>query len=80
MLPIKIILSDFQFLTREGLVRLFESDPNFELMEVVEHSDDLRHSIVKHQPGVIILDYEEKKENLDDLLEEAVKAAIPTKI
>lgn len=77
MIPIKVVLSDFQYLTREGLVRLFESDPAFELMEVVEHSDDLRHAIVKHQPDIIILDYEAKKEQLNMLLEEIIANEFP---
>jgi DNA-binding NarL/FixJ family response regulator len=77
MIPIKVVLSDFQYLTREGLVRLFESDPTFELMEVVEHSDDLKHAIVKHQPDIIILDYEAKKEQLNALLEEVIANEFP---
>lgn len=77
MTPIKVVLSDFQYLTREGLVRLIESDPAFELMEVVEHSDDLRHAIVKHQPDIIILDYEAKKEQLSKLLEEVIENEFP---
>jgi DNA-binding NarL/FixJ family response regulator len=77
MIPIKVVLSDFQYLTREGLVRLIESDPTFELMEVVEHSDDLKHAIVKHQPDIIILDYEAKKEQLNALLEEVIANEFP---
>jgi len=77
MIPIKLILFDFQFLTREGLVKLIEGDPALELLEVLEHSDDLRHSVVKHQPDIIILDYEEQKEDLNDLLEEIILNEFP---
>ncbi|MCP4456923.1 MAG: response regulator transcription factor [Cytophagales bacterium] len=77
MNPIKVILFDFQFLTREGLMHLLGEDPAFDLMEVLEHSDDLKHSIVKHQPDVVILDYEEQKEDLNDLLEEIIKNEYP---
>lgn len=77
MNQIKVILFDFQFLTREGLVHFLGTDPAFELLEVLEHSDDLKHSIVKHQPDIVILDYEEEKEDLNDLLEEIIANEYP---
>jgi len=77
MNPIKVVLSDFQYLTREGLVRFIESDPNLQLVEVVEHSQDLRQAIVKHHPDIIILDYEAQKQDLNTLLLEVIKNEFP---
>jgi DNA-binding NarL/FixJ family response regulator len=77
MNPIKVVLSDFQYLTREGLVRFIESDPNLQLVEVVEHSQDLRQAIVKHHPDIIILDYEAQKQDLNTLLLEIIKNEFP---
>lgn len=77
MNPIKVVLSDFQYLTREGLVRFIESDPNLQLVEVVEHSQDLRQAIVKHHPDIIILDYEAQKQDLNTLLIEVIKNEFP---
>lgn len=58
-------------------MRLLEADPNFELKEVVEHSQDLRQSIVKHHPDIIILDYEAHKQDLNNLLVEIIKNEYP---
>ncbi len=77
MNPIKVVLSDFQYLTREGLVRFIESDPNLQLVEVVEHSQDLRQAIIKHHPDIIILDYEAQKQDLNTLLLEIIKNEFP---
>ena len=77
MNPIRVVLSDFQYLTREGLVSLLKDDEKFELIEVVEHSDDLKMAIVKHLPDIVILDYEAQKESLNKLLEEIIENEFP---
>ena len=72
MKPIQVILSDFQFLTREGLVHMLGTEEPFELIDVVEGSVELRASLEKQPPNVLILDYESSDSDLYELLREIV--------
>ena len=67
---IRIVLSDFQFLTREGMVHMLEKEELFELVDVVEGSEELRESLVSKSPHVLILDYESNHSDLYELLRE----------
>lgn len=70
--PIKVVLSDFQFLTREGMVHMLETEEAFELIDVVDGSEELRSSLSEKTPQVLILDYESNHSELYELLREVV--------
>lgn len=57
MKKIKVLISDFQFLTRQGLINLLSAHDDFELLEVVEGQIDLVSKVIELQPDVLILDY-----------------------
>lgn len=73
MKPIQVVLSDFQFLTREGLVHMLENEPEFELVDVVDGSAELTESLHSKDPNVLILDYESDQSDLYELLQGVVK-------
>jgi len=77
MNPIKVILSDFQFLTREGLHSLLKSNSEFELLEVVEHPDDLHGAIVKHHPEILIIDFDLENQPMKALIEKVIDNEYP---
>ncbi len=58
MNKVRILLSDFQFLTRQGLVNLLDNQGAFDLKGVIEGPDDLITNILELQPDVLILDYQ----------------------
>lgn len=70
MRTIQVVLSDFQFLTREGMVHMLETEEPFELIDVVEGPDELRGSLERNTPHVLILDYESNHSELYELLRE----------
>ena len=72
MSKIKIIISDFQYLTRAGLIHLISELPHFELLSVVEHQDELLESLHQNQPDVLVLDYQKDDQELLKLLKEIV--------
>ncbi|XOV92618.1 MAG: LuxR C-terminal-related transcriptional regulator [Bacteroidota bacterium] len=79
MLPINVLISDFQYLTREGLVRLIESDPTLALLGTVESADQLLGKTEELQPNVVIMDYRSK--NPDDLtLIKEIMGSSPSKL
>jgi len=57
MKSIRVLLSDFQFLTRSGLVHLIEEKDEFELVGVMEHPDSLLNTVISTHPDVLLMDY-----------------------
>lgn len=57
MQKIKIILGDSQFLTRSGLERLINSQPELDLIGQVESGVELIAQVSELNPDVVILDY-----------------------
>lgn len=68
MKPINVTLSDFQFLTREGLIHMLNTEEPFALMDVVEGYEELSESLEEKKPDVLILDYESDQSELYELL------------
>lgn len=73
MNPIKVILFDFQFLTREGLVGMIQDEPEFELMDVVDEFADLMEMVLHHKPDVLIMDYKSDDDELMRMLDGLIK-------
>ena len=58
MRKVSVLLSDFQFLTREGLIHMIETHNDFELTGVNEGPDGLLEQILEKHPDVLLLDYQ----------------------
>lgn len=73
MNPIKVILFDFQFLTREGLARIIQEKVEFELTSVINESESLMEMVLNQKPDVLIMDYKSDDEGLMTMLDDLVK-------
>ena len=72
MKPIKVLLSDFQYLTREGLIHMIERQEDFELVGINEGPEGLIESILKNQPDLLVLDYQSQDPILLSILKQVV--------
>ena len=73
MKSIKVLISDFQFLTREGLIKLTESTQHFDLVGVLEDREQWMEQVTQGQPDVLILDYPEHQSVMNATLTEFIK-------
>tara|TARA_B100000212_G_scaffold306165_1_gene254563 strand:- start:73 stop:711 length:639 start_codon:yes stop_codon:yes gene_type:complete len=73
MKAIKVIILDFQFLTREGLIKLTKSTRNFDLVAVLEDEKQCMDQVTQLQPDVLILDYPEHQMDINETLIEVIK-------
>jgi len=76
MVPIKVLISDFQFLTREGLINLINKDDEMDLVAVVEGPEDLMETVLTHLPQVVVLDYQSQDPILLSLLKQVVSSQV----
>jgi DNA-binding NarL/FixJ family response regulator len=73
MKAIKVLISDFQFLTREGLIKLTESTQNFDLVGVLEDQKQCMDKVTQLQPDVLILGYPEHQLDMNETLTEIIR-------
>ena len=73
MKSIKVLISDFQFLTREGLIKLMEGTQHFDLIGVLENREQWMEQVTQTQPDVLILDYPERQSDMNATLTEFIK-------
>jgi DNA-binding NarL/FixJ family response regulator len=74
MKSIKVLISDFQFLTREGLIKLMEGTQHFDLIGVLENREQWMEQVTQAQPDVLILDYPERQSDMNATLTEFIKS------
>ena len=55
-MPIRLILAEDNYLVRQGVKQLLESQPDLELVAVCENYDSLLAAVEAHQPDVILTD------------------------
>ncbi len=67
-----VLISDFQFLTRAGLVHLLENQDEFELLGVLDEPEELLHRVLETHPDVVLMDYKSKDPVLMSLLKQVV--------
>ncbi|WP_421874088.1 response regulator transcription factor [Marinoscillum sp.] len=72
MKKIKVLISDFQFLTREGLIHMVQEKDAFELAGVVEGAEELMKSVLQQHPDVLLMDYQSDDPVLRSLLNQVV--------
>lgn len=72
MKNIRVLLSDFQFLTRSGLIRLIEEKEGMELVGVMERPDTLLSRVLETLPDVLVMDYKGEDPVLHSLLKQII--------
>lgn len=72
MTQVKVLISDFQFLTREGLIHLIERNDDFNLAGVIDGPEDLLHNVIEHHPDVLVMDYQSQDPILLSLLKQVI--------
>ena len=72
MKSIKILISDFQFLTRQGLIKLIEEVQHFDLVGALENQDQWIEQVTQGQPDVLILDYPKNQSEINAALTEFI--------
>ncbi len=65
----KVLLADFQFLTRKGLASLIHAIPGMILIKEVDQADELENTILESQPDLAILDIYGKEDEVLDQIE-----------
>ncbi|MBV6639236.1 MAG: response regulator transcription factor [Cyclobacteriaceae bacterium] len=72
MEPISVLISDFQYLTREGLIRMIEADPGLSLLGTVDDTRQLIKETAERHPNVLIMDYQSKDSSHLALMKEVI--------
>jgi DNA-binding NarL/FixJ family response regulator len=54
--PIRLVLADDHYLIREGIRRLLESEPEFEVAAVCSDLGSLLEAVEEHEPDVVVTD------------------------
>lgn len=80
MQTISIILADAQYLTRLGLRQLFESIATFQVVSEAGNEAELVMQLQRHQPQVVILDYNQPGCFSRQTVEEIKRAAPEVKV
>ena len=73
MKAIKVLISDFQFLTREGLIKLTESTQHFDLVGVLEDQEHCMEQVTQLRPDVLILGYSHHQLDMNAALTELIR-------
>ena len=55
-MPIRLVLADDHYLVREGVRRLLESEPEFEVAAVCSDLGSLLEAVEEHEPDVVVTD------------------------
>ena len=72
MEPISVLISDFQYLTREGLIRMIEADPGLSLLGTVDDAKQLIEETHERHPNVLIMDYQSKDPSHLELMKKVI--------
>ncbi len=74
MKKVSVLLSDFQFLTREGLIHMIENNVDFDLVGVNDGPEGLLEMILEQHPSVLLLDYQRQDPILITLLKQIIQS------
>ncbi len=73
-MKLTVLLSDFQFLTREGLIHMIENNDDFELVGVNEGPEGLLETVIEKHPDVLLLDYQSQDPILISILKRILES------
>jgi len=54
--PIRIVIAEDEYFTREGICRLLEAGPGFEIVAQADNGEDALKLVDEHKPDVLLLD------------------------
>lgn len=74
MKKVSVLLSDFQFLTREGLIHMIDKHEDFELVGVNDGPEGLLDNVIALHPKVLLLDYQSQNPVLITLLKQIINS------
>lgn len=66
----KVLLADFQYLTRQGITSLIKAMPGFELVKMIDSPDQLINVATLLQPNLIVIDISDKDREMIPKLKE----------
>jgi DNA-binding NarL/FixJ family response regulator len=55
-MPIKVVVAEDNYLVREALIQLLETDPTLDLVSVADDTDSLTRAIEQESPDVVLTD------------------------
>jgi DNA-binding NarL/FixJ family response regulator len=70
---IRLVLAEDHFLVREGIRRLLETDPEFEVAAVCEDLDSLLSAVAAEQPDVVVTDIRMPPGDADEGIQAAAR-------
>jgi DNA-binding NarL/FixJ family response regulator len=71
--PIRVVLADDNYLLREGVRRLLETDPEIEVAAVCEDLDSLLAAVDEEQPDVVLTDIRMPPLGVDEGIQAAAR-------
>lgn len=72
-MAIRLVLAEDHFLVREGIRRLLETDPEFEVAAVCEDLDSLLSAVAAEQPDVVVTDIRMPPGDADEGIQAAAR-------
>ena len=72
-MPIRLVLADDHYLVREGIRRLLELRPEFEVAAVCGDLDSLLATVSSEQPDVVVTDIRMPPDNTDEGIQAAAR-------
>jgi DNA-binding NarL/FixJ family response regulator len=72
-MPIRLVLAEDQYLVREGLRRLLETDEGLEVVAVCENLDSLFSAVDAERPDVVLTDIRMPPGNTDEGIQAATR-------
>jgi DNA-binding NarL/FixJ family response regulator len=75
-MPIRLVLAEDQYLVREGVRRLLETPPDFEVAAVCDDLDSLLAAVAAEQPDVVVTDIRMPPTNADEGIEAAKRLRV----
>jgi DNA-binding NarL/FixJ family response regulator len=72
-MPIRLVVAEDQFLVREGLKRLLETDRGLEVAAVCENLDSLFSAVDRQRPDVVLTDIRMPPGNTDEGIQAATR-------
>ena len=72
-MAIRIVLADDHYLVREGIRRMLETDPEFEVAAVCEDLDSLLSAVAAEEPDVVVTDIRMPPGDADEGIQAAAR-------
>lgn len=78
--PVRVVVSDENYLVRQGLKSIFDSYPGFEIIEEVSQFEELTEKITKCKPDLVIIGLNIQGVSGEDIIRQILKQRSEQKI